>query len=249
MRVFAVFSVLLALAPCSAATERVQGFLTFGCDSYLRPLSVAETWHVDLTESLRRDVLRMANYHKDDRYFSWTTLYVDVDGVIESSPREGFLTRHTKHLSISRLRAARYLEPGESVDAAVSAATQYEGFFLAGPESVGLVPFKQKDEMWWVVAGKTSWDEILERFQPIPDLENKRFYDAVVVVTGRVGPPGEYGHTNIFNREISIDSFRYLRAATPEEMTGTAAVYDADVPGSGVPAINRCGSPLPKQKP
>jgi len=244
---FVLLSVLVLVCVNGAmASDRFAGFITFGCnDSYIKLPGVQGTWFVDLPAKQQRRVFELADVERD-KYTTWWTFHVEIDGQVEDKPRRGFFADHLKQLRVERLITARYPESGETVQAATAPARLRKGYLLVGPESVGFVPLEQSDEIWWVVPGKVGWDKMYEAFQPPPDLgKNARMDSAVVEILGRVGPPGGYGHGSEFLREVEVDGFTYIRSATPEEMVGTAAVVDVDAPNSSVPRINRCLSPRP----
>lgn len=226
------------VADQSWADGRFSGYLTIGCgDSFVKVPNAKETWFAGISEEQWREAVRLARVLIDERQ-PWTTLYVVLEGNERRASKRGFFGEHAKQLDITRVVSARYLEPGESANAAME-AKRYRGFALVGPESYGFVPFEQNDEFWWVWPGKIGWNELYEHFQPPPDLrDNPRLYNAVVEITGRVGPPGAYGHQNDFNREIAVDEITYIRAVDAHEMDGTAAVVNPDVPNNA--AIDRC---------
>ena len=60
-------------------------------------------------------------------------------------------------------------------------------------------------------------------------------YSALIEIMGRVGPPGAYGGQNVFNREIAVDGFKYIRSVEPKDLSGTAGIE-----GDTHPAINAC---------
>jgi hypothetical protein len=237
MHVFATFFLLLTMVPASTATERVRGFLTFGCESYLRPSSAAETWSIELSNAQRFELLAKANVTKSDRSL-WTTLYVDVVGQVVNEPRHGYTGLHAKRFRLERILSARSPNSGETVEAAFQAARRYEGFLLASQHGFGFVPFEYKDEFWWLLPGKIGWPGLV-KYAPQDD----GFAVSQIVVLGRVGPPGAYGHLDDYNREIAADELQFVRLVKPEELIGTAGVSDPNAPWGGIPAINRCAAP------
>lgn len=221
---------------------RFSGYITFGCGDSFVHAPGGETWFVNLTDHQRNELFRRAKVSLD-KYFPWATRYVVLEGVRKDAPRPGFFGVHPRQLDVTSVLFGRDLEFGESTNAATQ-SRPYSGYVLVGPESYGFVPLQQSDEFWSVVPGKVGWDKLYERFQPPPDLvKNARMYNALVELTGRVGPPGAYAHMGDFNREIAVDTFVYVRASDANEMDGTAGVVDPDVPNSGVARINRCIAP------
>jgi len=242
MRVVLLIAAILAFADSAArGAERFVGLLTFGCgDRYINLKDVAETWLVNLSVVQDREMLRLTGNAEFFQYAKWMTLHVELMANVHPERVSGFFGEHAKRLDVERVISARFTEPGESVEAATRPAQVHRGYLLLGPESVGFVPLTQSDEFWWVVPGKASWDAILERFRPIPDLGNKLFYNALVEIMGRVGPPGAYGHGNDFIREIAVDDFTYLNAVEAAALVGTAGIFDVDDPESSTPKISKC---------
>lgn len=234
MRVIAAALALL-LATCAHASERYTGYLTLGCgDRFIKLRDVARPWFVNLSDEQERRLFQMANFNEGQT--PWITLHVVLIATPRDLRRRGYFTDHPRQLDVEQVVAARFPEPWESVEAAVGPVKTYKGILLIGPESVGFVPLEQRDEFWWVGAGKVGWETIYKHTQPRPDLgKHARIDNALVEISGPVGPPGPYGHLNDFNREIAVDELKYIRRATFDDMRGTAAIA-----GEVSVAINSC---------
>ena len=221
MRIYVLLITLLSLSCASVdAGERYAGFLTFGCgDGFLKSPDILETWFVDLPTKRQQQLFELAQlYREEDR--KWWTFYVELDGRLEGGKKPGFFSDHPKELRVARFITARYPEVGESVKAATAPARRYRGYFVFGDESAGFVPEHFGDELWWITAGKVSWDQISKLVPP----SKEDLYGAFVEIVGRIGPPGAFGHLLSYNREIVVDEVKVLRRVAMNELTSTVAV-------------------------
>jgi hypothetical protein len=228
-----VVTILACTCAVARAGERFTGFLTFGCgDSYIKIPAVSETWFVDLPERRQRQVFELANVGRDE-YMTWWTFHVEIEGQVQRKPKRGYSFDHPRELIAERIIAARYPEVGESVQAATAPAKRFRGYLVLGEESAGFSPLQQGREVWWFVPGRVGWDQVGKYFPKPP----QPYYIAVVEIFGRVGPPGAYGHLQVYDREIIMDEFTHVRPSSMSELQGTPGVGG---PGSGKSDIGEC---------
>lgn len=235
MRLVVVIAIFLSLTGHSHAAQRVQGFLTSGCDTFFRPSIAAETWKVDLSKEQLAELKLMAAVVPIEEN-PWVTLYVDVQGELSDATQKALASdRHAKSFHITHVYSARYPRNGETTKAAIGPRA-FRGFLLMGPHGAGFISSEQKDELWWVVERGVRWTEILKFF---PRYQNA-LEQAEVKVVGSVGPPGAYGAMNEYNREVAIDQLHFLRRVAAGDLKGTAGLWNPDAPAT--PAINRCAA-------
>jgi hypothetical protein len=218
-RVLAALATLLSTCACAPASQRIDGYLTVGCnDQYLQQPGNAETWFAGLSAQQRKEIIRLSG-HGQSESAGWYTLHVVLLGVLHERSHRGFFGDHTRTIEVAQIVSARHLDLGESTNVA-AAAQRYRGVVVAGPESYGFVPFARNDEMWRVVPGKTDWKTLYAPFPQNP----WTLYNAVVEIVGRVGPPVQVDANTGAIREVAVDQFSYIRAATPSELKDTAAI-------------------------
>lgn len=82
-------------------------------------------------------------------------------------------------------------------------STEYAGLYSQGFEVDSFQPCGSP-EKWWVTEG----EELRERYRQAGVQPYDRVY---VVVRGRVGPPGRYGHLGAYARELRVERVVELR--------------------------------------
>lgn len=100
-------------------------------------------------------------------------------------------------LSLALAGACAFTGPG--------ASTEYAGVYSQGFEVDSFQPCGSP-EQWWVTRG----EELRERYRQVA---TRPYEEVYVVVRGRVGPPGHYGHMGAYARELSVDEVVQVRPA------------------------------------
>lgn len=92
---------------------------------------------------------------------------------------------------------------GACATAGAGGNTEYAGLYAQGFEVDSFRPCGSP-EKWWVVQG----EELRERYRQVATQPYEEVY---VVVRGRVGPPGRYGHLGGYSRQLSMTEVVQVR--------------------------------------
>ena len=198
LRILVILVALTTTCRSTFAGEVYRGILTFGCgDRYIKMTGDGETWFVNLAPSQESEMLRMTGIGlKFLAYQKWMSLYVEFAARQRFDRKPGFFSEHPGQFDVEWIKSARSLKDGESVHRSVGPPRKFRGLYSPSWEGNGFVSFDQRDEYWWVVAGKVGWQEMDKPFgSPISSTGPV----AVIEVLGRVGPPGAYGHMGDFS--------------------------------------------------